>query len=81
MATKKPINFEAALQDLTTIVEELEHGELSLELSLARFEKGVGLIRQCQTAIKEAEQKVQILVEQNGEQMLQPYGIQTDEKE
>ena len=50
------------MTDLEQIVEQLEGGELSLEKSLAQFEKGVNLSRVCQAALTEAEQKVQILM-------------------
>ena len=63
MTDTKPINFEASLEELTKIVENMEKGELSLEESLKQFERGVTLTRQCQTALKEAEQKVQILTQ------------------
>ena len=56
-------DLEKSLADLETIVEELESGELSLERSLQMFEKGIQLSRECQAALKEAEQKVQVLVD------------------
>ena len=46
----------------------MENGELSLEASLKTFEEGIRLTRECQQALKEAEQKVSLLVEKNGEQ-------------
>lgn len=68
MASKKnTLDFEASLEELEKLVESLEKGDLSLEESLKKFEHGVKLTRACQTALKEAEQKVQILMEQNGE--------------
>ncbi|WP_150306012.1 exodeoxyribonuclease VII small subunit [Pseudomonas saliphila] len=66
MARKKPIDFEQSLSALQQLVERLESGELSLEDSLAAFEQGVALTRDCQQALTQAEQKVQQLVEQNG---------------
>jgi exodeoxyribonuclease VII small subunit len=60
-------DFEAALAELETIVEQLERGELSLEHSLRDFERGVQLARSCQLALREAELKVQQLVEQDGQ--------------
>ena len=63
MKNVKPINFEASLDELTKIVGNMEKGELSLEESLKQFERGVTLTRQCQTALKKAEQKVQILTQ------------------
>jgi exodeoxyribonuclease VII small subunit len=62
----KPVDFEAAMRDLEEIVERLEHGELPLEESLAAFERGVMLTRSCQTALKEAEQRVEILLKRAG---------------
>lgn len=61
-AAKKNLNLEKAMGDLEQIVEQLEGGDLSLEKSLAQFEKGVKLSRECQAALTEAEQKVQILM-------------------
>ena len=61
----KKIDLEKTLQELENIVETLEDGELSLEQSLKHFEKGVKLSRECQAALKDAEQKVKILT--NGE--------------
>jgi len=68
MATKKKsLDFEQALNQLETLVEQMEEGELSLEDSLKAFEKGIKLTRDCQQALTDAEQKVQQLIEQNGE--------------
>jgi exodeoxyribonuclease VII small subunit len=64
---KAALNFEQSLTDLQTLVERLENGELSLEESLTAFEQGVRLTRDCQTALAQAEQKVQILMERDGE--------------
>lgn len=61
-----PLDFEAAMRDLEEIVERLEHGDLPLEESLAAFERGVILTRSCQAALKEAEQKVEILLKKAG---------------
>lgn len=61
------LDFEAAMQELETLVERLEQGDLPLEESLAAFERGVTLTRSCQTALKEAEQKVEILLKKAGE--------------
>lgn len=52
------INFEHALQQLEVLVQKMENQTLSLEESLSCFEQGVGLARQCQKALAEAEQKV-----------------------
>jgi exodeoxyribonuclease VII small subunit len=66
MPAKKNINFEKSLGELEKLVEEMEQGELSLEESLKRFERGIALTADCQTALQQAELKVQQLIEQNG---------------
>lgn len=55
-------NFEAALEKLEGVVEQLETGELPLEESLVAFEKGVGLVIYCNQKLTEAEKKVELLV-------------------
>jgi exodeoxyribonuclease VII small subunit len=66
-------SFEDSLTELEQLVNRLERGELSLEESLQAFERGVNLTRTCQKALQEAEQKVQILIEKNGNQTLEPF--------
>ncbi len=61
VARKKTVNFEKKLEELETLVEALESGGLSLEDSLKAFEKGIGITRDCQQALDEAEQKVRQL--------------------
>ncbi|BAU72353.1 exodeoxyribonuclease VII small subunit [Metapseudomonas furukawaii] len=68
MARKKATpDFEQSLAELQTLVERLESGELSLEDSLGAFEQGIRLTRECQAALNQAEQKVQILLERDGQ--------------
>lgn len=70
MAGKKKaegeLDLEGALEKLELLVESLEKGDLSLEESLKAFESGIKLTRQCQETLAAAEQKVQLLIEQNG---------------
>ena len=66
MPAKKSVNLEKALAELEKLVEEMEQGDLSLEESLKRFEKGIALTAECQQALQKAELKVQELVEKNG---------------
>ena len=73
MATKKKPELEQALEALETVVEQLERGEMSLDESLKAFEHGVRLTRQCQTILSAAEQKVQQLIELNGELHAEPF--------
>ncbi len=56
-------DFEKSLDELEKLVNDLERGELSLEQSLTAFERGVKLTRECQQALKTAEQRVDQLVE------------------
>jgi len=70
MATEPNLSFEAALEELERLVEQMETGELSLEESLRAFERGVVLTRDCQQALKDAELRVQALTQTNGEMKL-----------
>ena len=65
-AEKKPATFEQALEELEQLVERLEKGDLPLETALADFERGVRLTRECQRKLASAEQKVKMLMEENG---------------
>jgi len=60
-------NFEGILSELESIVEKLENGQLPLDESLALFERGIKLARECETRLKNAQQKVEILIEENSE--------------
>ena len=74
MTTKKPVNLEKALADLESLVDELESGDLPLEKAMKKFEEGIKLTRSCQVALKEAEQKVEILLKSaGGEETLESF--------
>ncbi|NOX76034.1 MAG: exodeoxyribonuclease VII small subunit [Gammaproteobacteria bacterium] len=64
---QKPVDFEAALEELESLVERMEDGESTLEDSLKDFERGIELTRSCQSALTEAEQKVEILLKKDGD--------------
>lgn len=66
-AEANPARFEEALRELEQLVEQLEQGDLTLEQSLAQFERGVGLARECRDSLNAAEQKVQMLLDIEGE--------------
>ncbi|AAZ24300.1 exodeoxyribonuclease VII small subunit [Colwellia psychrerythraea] len=68
MAKKKleNLSFEESLNELDTIVQSLEQGELSLEESMTLFERGLNLSQLSQVKLQAAEQKVQILLDKNG---------------
>ncbi len=69
MAKKKleNLSFEESLSELDTIVQSLERGELSLDESMTLFERGLNLSKLSQKKLQTAEQKVKILLEQNGQ--------------
>ena len=75
MARKPTVNFEKSLADLEQLVEDMENGDLSLEDALKHFEKGISLASNCQQALQKAEQKVQQLVDKNGELLEKPLDI------
>jgi exodeoxyribonuclease VII small subunit len=66
MSDSKSINLEKSLAELETLVEELESGDLPLDKAMKKFEQGIKLTRNCQTALKDAEQKVEILLKSAG---------------
>ena len=66
MTAKKSINLEKSLADLEALVEELESGDLPLDQAMKKFEEGIKLTRGCQAALKDAEQKVEILLKSAG---------------
>ncbi|MGB1158813.1 MAG: exodeoxyribonuclease VII small subunit [Porticoccaceae bacterium] len=70
---KKAIDFEQQLASLEDLVESLESGELSLEESLKAFEQGIKVARECQAALKDAEQKVEVLTKQGDQLISQPF--------
>jgi exodeoxyribonuclease VII small subunit len=74
MTAKKNINLEKSLADLEALVEELESGDLPLDKAMKKFEEGIKLTRGCQQALKEAEQKVEILLKSaGGEESLEEF--------
>ena len=73
IAKEPTLDFETAMRDLEELVERLEHGDLPLEESLAAFERGVMLTRVCQSALKDAEQKVEILLKKAGEPSVEKF--------
>ena len=75
MTAKKTFNLEKALSDLEDLVEELESGELPLEKAMKKFEEGIKLTRNCQAALKDAEQKVEILLKSAGGEELEEFDI------
>lgn len=66
------LDFEVALAELETLVDQMEAGDMTLEASLAAFERGVKLTRRCQAALRDAELKVKRLTQDNELEPLDP---------
>lgn len=73
MGAKKDIDLEKSLGQLEALVEELESGDLPLEKAMEKFEQGIKLTRSCQTALKDAEQRVEILLKSAGGESLESF--------
>jgi exodeoxyribonuclease VII small subunit len=77
MADSPPetLTFEQALAELDRIVRTLEDGGVGLEESLARYEQGVGLLKQCYGQLRQAEQRIQLLagLGEDGKPILKPF--------
>ncbi|MDH5584459.1 MAG: exodeoxyribonuclease VII small subunit, partial [Gammaproteobacteria bacterium] len=73
MAATKKFDLEKSLAELEELVEELESGDLPLETAMKKFEDGIKLTRGCQAALKDAEQKVQILLKSAGGEELDEF--------
>ena len=66
MTKEDTVNFEVSLQKLKKIIEKLEDGDISLEESVKSFEEGIGLVKECQKQLSQAELKVKKLLD-NGD--------------
>jgi exodeoxyribonuclease VII small subunit len=71
-------DFERALGELESLVERLERGDLPLEEALRTFERGVELTRHCQSSLRAAQQKVDILLKRSGQLSIEPFGASED---
>lgn len=74
----KPQPLDEALAELETLVETMESGDLSLEAAMQQFERGIELTRYCQTALKDAEQKVDILMKKTVDANAEPFDNDED---
>ena len=66
-------DFEQSLTELEALVAKLEQGDVPLEDALKTFERGVALTRQCQTALRTAQQKVEVLLARNGDETVESF--------
>jgi exodeoxyribonuclease VII small subunit len=69
--------LEESLAEITQLINKMEQGELTLEQSLSHFEHGIQLVKHCQKILEEAEQKVQILIKNNNQNVLTAYSEET----
>ena len=69
---KQASDFEGSLKRLEALVTEMEKGDLPIEEALKAFEEGIGLTRECQKILQDAEQKVVLLTEKAGQITEQP---------
>lgn len=74
-----PVEFEAAMGELETLVEKLEHGEFTLEESIRQYERGMALTRVCEKALRDAEQKVLALASDGKNEVLEDFTPDDDE--
>jgi exodeoxyribonuclease VII small subunit len=72
-------NFEESLGNLESLVEAMEAGDLSLEEALKAFEQGIKLTRECQQALEQAEQKVQLLLANSAVPTAAPFNTDDDD--
>jgi exodeoxyribonuclease VII small subunit len=72
-------DFEQSLTELEALVAKLEQGDVPLEEALKTFERGVALTRQCQTALRTAQQKVELLLARNGDEQVVPFSGNDDD--
>ncbi|ELA9799894.1 exodeoxyribonuclease VII small subunit [Vibrio parahaemolyticus] len=75
MAVKKPENmtFEATIEELDSLVDQLENGDLALDDALRKFERGIALARAGQTKLSDAEQRLSILLSEDDEAPLSDF--------
>jgi exodeoxyribonuclease VII small subunit len=72
--TEKLPDLEKSLAEISQLIEKMEQGELTLDQSLGHFERGITLVKHCQNILETAEQKVQILIQNNKQEALADYG-------
>ncbi len=71
--TPPAVDFEHSLDELEQLVGRMEGGELSLDESLASFERGIGLFRHCQQSLQQAELRVKLLLDPDAPESAEPF--------
>lgn len=72
--SEKLPTLEESLTEITQLIDQMEHKDLTLEQSLISFERGITLVKHSQKILQDAEQKVQILIQNNNQETLSGYG-------
>ncbi|MAI79142.1 MAG: exodeoxyribonuclease VII small subunit [Deltaproteobacteria bacterium] len=75
------LSFEGAMEALETVVDRLEDGELPLEDALLEFERGVALSRRCHEQLDAADRRIEVLIEQNGHTVVEPFDLGSNGEE
>lgn len=78
--TKLP-DLEKSLTEINKLIEKMEQGELSLEQSLTHFERGITLVKHCQTILETAEQKVQTLIQNQQQGKLADFDLADEDED
>ena len=74
------MTYEQQLQQLETLIKQLENGDLSLDQTLAAYEQGIALIRACQQQLEHAEQRIRLLTQDDsGAETLIPFADPADD--
>ena len=71
------MSFESAMEELELIAKSLEKGDLNLDESISKFEEGIKISKECNKILEEAEKKITILLEKDGE--LKEENFETEE--
>lgn len=73
------INFEESMKRLEEIATELEKGEFDLDTSVAKFEEGMKLSKQCSDILEKAEKKITMLIKNNNDELVEENFVQKEE--
>ena len=67
MEEKKELNFEESMKKLEEIAVQLEKGDLNLDQSVEKFEEGIAISKKCNKLLEEAEKRITLLIQEDGE--------------
>lgn len=75
------LSFEAAMERLERIVEQLENGDVPLEQAIELFQEGMLLSKACNTKLSLVERKIEMLTEQEGEWVQEPFHVEAGDED